>query len=223
MSKHKKPRGTHKGKPTSHKVVRTRRKRKVSSLALAIMLGLSIGPASAYTIKSGDSLTKIAREHDTTVRRLARINNIQNPDLIFAGDRIRLRKSGDVKPKVTALSSSREQRVSRTGIRTSAPTSCEGVPAIGYWSAHTSSSWDININGTSDYGNPVRAAASGTVNETHYWDYSYGYHVVAAGRLYAHLSEIYVKPGQYVSRCQVIGRVGMTGNASGPHLHYEIR
>ncbi len=41
--------------------------------------------------------------------------------------------------------------------------------------------------------------------------------------LYAHLSEVYVKKGEYVKRGQVIGRMGDTGNAYGVHLHFEVQ
>jgi murein DD-endopeptidase MepM/ murein hydrolase activator NlpD len=41
--------------------------------------------------------------------------------------------------------------------------------------------------------------------------------------LYAHLSTILVDPGAPVARGTVVGLVGRTGNASGPHLHLEVR
>jgi murein DD-endopeptidase MepM/ murein hydrolase activator NlpD len=41
--------------------------------------------------------------------------------------------------------------------------------------------------------------------------------------LYAHLSEIFVKPGEFIQQGTVIGRLGSTGASTGPHLHFEFR
>ena len=49
-------------------------------------------------------------------------------------------------------------------------------------------------------------------------DHGNGFHTV-----YGHLSAVMVKTGQVVAQGQVIGLMGATGRASGPHLHFEIR
>ena len=49
-------------------------------------------------------------------------------------------------------------------------------------------------------------------------DHGYSYQTV-----YAHLSRIFVKPGQKILRGQIIGYVGNTGKSTSPHLHYEVR
>ena len=41
--------------------------------------------------------------------------------------------------------------------------------------------------------------------------------------VYAHCNKLYVKEGDKISQGQKIGEVGETGNATGPHLHFEIR
>ena len=78
-----------------------------------------------------------------------------------------------------------------------------------------------------DEGTPVGAAAGGTVTRAG-WSGSYGNLVVISHgngveTWYAHCSAIYVNVGQSVSQGQLICAVGETGNATGPHLHLEIR
>ncbi len=83
----------------------------------------------------------------------------------------------------------------------------------------------LDISGTG-YGSKIYATNNGRVKEAGY-HYSYGNHVIINHNngyltLYAHMSRINVKVGQVVARGDVIGYVGMTGVATGPHVHYEI-
>ncbi len=63
------------------------KKKVISSLlASALMLSNAVGAvAGTYTIKWGDTLSEIAEKYGTTYQRLAEINGIKNPDLIYAG------------------------------------------------------------------------------------------------------------------------------------------
>ncbi|HEY7077734.1 MAG TPA: peptidoglycan DD-metalloendopeptidase family protein [Solirubrobacteraceae bacterium] len=86
--------------------------------------------------------------------------------------------------------------------------------------------WHPGLDFPAPRGTSVRAAASGTVIEAG-WNDGYGKDVVLrnAGGVetrYAHLSRILVRPGQFVAVGQRVGRVGATGFATGPHLHFEV-
>ena len=77
-------------------------------------------------------------------------------------------------------------------------------------------------------GEPIYATFDGRVRITTYIRYGYGNLVVirhdnGLETYYAHLSEINVKPNQWVTAGQVIGKGGNTGRSTGSHLHYEIR
>ncbi|MCX6044747.1 MAG: M23 family metallopeptidase [Chloroflexi bacterium] len=77
-------------------------------------------------------------------------------------------------------------------------------------------------------GTPVTAADRGVVIRAGWNNQGYGLFVVIDHKidyvtLYAHLSEVLVQEGDVVAQGQVIGKVGSTGNSTGPHLHFEIR
>jgi len=115
----------------------------------------------------------------------------------------------------------------------------------GYPFASTAGGTHIPHHGVEFYnpsGTPVRAAADGWVvysgddTSTKFspWSGFYGNIVVLVHyrpggpyeklyTLYAHLSKLDVNTGEQVSAGQVIGEVGLTGTASGSHLHFEVR
>lgn len=83
------------------------------------------------------------------------------------------------------------------------------------------------IDISAPYGTPVRATADGNVlDESMGSGYGrqvildHGHDVIS---VYGHLSASAVVAGQHVIRGQVIGYVGRSGRATGPHLHYEVR
>ncbi|MDD2434658.1 MAG: M23 family metallopeptidase [Bacilli bacterium] len=77
------------------------------------------------------------------------------------------------------------------------------------------------------YGSNIYAANNGTIYKAQ-WHNSLGYYIIINHNngyysLYSHLSSIRKgKIGSVVGRGEVIGSMGMTGDATGPHLHYEI-
>jgi murein DD-endopeptidase MepM/ murein hydrolase activator NlpD len=77
-----------------------------------------------------------------------------------------------------------------------------------------------------DYGDPIRAAAAGTVVTAGYdggygnridIDHGNGYHT-----WYCHLARIDVHPGEFVHKAEHIALAGSTGESTGPHLHYQV-
>lgn len=91
---------------------------------------------------------------------------------------------------------------------------------------------------TADYGTPVKAIATGKVLYAEFdgtttegddsFNSGYGNKIEivnADGRrvVYAHLSEIFVKPGDVVKVGAIIGKTGCSGGSRVPHLHVEIR
>jgi murein DD-endopeptidase MepM/ murein hydrolase activator NlpD len=96
-------------------------------------------------------------------------------------------------------------------------------PFLQTWRAHK------GVDFAAPSGTPVHAAASGKVTVAG-WQGGYGkvvmlQHAGPYSTVYGHLSRFApgVKPGSHVSQGDVIGFVGMTGWATGPHLHYEFR
>ncbi len=104
------------------------------------------------------------------------------------------------------------------------------VPNYNYvsrWMSSAHKGADICAN----YGTPIVAADSGAVVTSangagsSYWSYG-NYIIIDHGNgwrtLYAHMSSRAVSAGQTVSKGQVIGYVGQTGRATGPHCHFEM-
>ncbi|KPD32503.1 peptidase M23 [Thermus scotoductus] len=88
--------------------------------------------------------------------------------------------------------------------------------------------YHTGIDLAAPYGTPIVAAKAGQVEVAGWSSMGYGFHVVLDhGRgvetLYAHMSRIAVRAGQWVEAGQVIGYVGSTGWSTGPHLHFEVR
>ena len=97
-------------------------------------------------------------------------------------------------------------------------------PSISGWGFHGGT----DITGGGIHGKPVYATKAGKVITAVTSSTGYGIYVLidhgnGYSSLYAHMSARYVNTGDTVKKGQMIGRVGSTGNSTGPHLHFEIR
>ncbi len=77
-------------------------------------------------------------------------------------------------------------------------------------------------------GTPIYAAKAGQVATAGWSRGGFGLHVIldhgaSHETVYAHMSRVAVRPGEWVERGEIIGYVGSTGWSTGPHLHFEVR
>jgi len=84
--------------------------------------------------------------------------------------------------------------------------------------------WDLEM----DIGDTLRSAFNGVVRYAQYNNGGYGNcvmvrHLNGLESLYAHLSKLDCKPGDFLRAGELIGLAGSTGRSSGPHLHWEFR
>lgn len=91
-------------------------------------------------------------------------------------------------------------------------------------------SWHSGIDFGAPYGAAIHAVGAGVVIGAGYLADEEGYgqivliqHSPGVVTAYAHTSTLLVRPGEHVVAGQVIARVGATGYATGPHLHFEVR
>lgn len=96
-----------------------------------------------------------------------------------------------------------------------------GVPGR-YWA----SGYHTGVDYAAPHGAPVVAAADGVVTSTG-WNGAYGnqvkiQHEDGTTTTYAHMSSINVSVGQSVRAGDQVGKIGSTGNSTGPHLHFEL-
>lgn len=101
------------------------------------------------------------------------------------------------------------------------------LPVVGLLSKKFSEDEEhLGVDFSAQQGNPVYATGSGSVEFAGYKE-DLGNNVIIDHKngyksTYSHLKEIRVRKGWSVSKGNVIGTIGSTGNTSGNHLHYEI-
>ncbi|MEX5411990.1 peptidoglycan DD-metalloendopeptidase family protein [Atlantibacter hermannii] len=212
------------------------------SLVIALLIAGCSGNKSSdpgsysgavYTVKRGDTLYRISRMTGTSVKELARLNNISAPYTIEVGQRLKV--NGSTK----TASSSRKSSGKTAGVTPSSAVPQSSWPPVGHrcWRWPTSgkvilpySSADggnkgIDIAGSR--GQPVVASGAGTVVYVGNQLRGYGNLIMIKHgedyiTAYAHNETLLVNNGQKVKAGEKIATMGSSG-ADGVQLHFQIR
>ena len=180
-----------------------------------------------YTIKKGDTLASVAKRYKADAAEIASYNGI---DALLVGDEI-LIPNGEI----PAAPSSPSKGIGAELAHNVGPAGT--AEQIGYYlrplvgGIRTQGVHGYNaVDLAAPVGTPVLSSAAGDiiVAKEGGWNGGYGSYVViqhnnGAQTLYSHMSKVIVGVGQVVVQGQVIGYVGATGKATGPHVHFEIR
>lgn len=191
------------------------------------------------TVKAGDTLASIATSNRVEPAEIVETNGLTDETLVLGQVLILPGARGEAipTPKPTKRPTVRVATVSRpTTTRTTTRTTVKppprysggafAWPAAGYISQYFHYGHPaLDIAG--DYGTPIRAAAAGKVLFAGWKSNGGGYQVwIAHGSglytTYNHMASVAVSRGASVGRGAFIGRMGASGWATGPHLHFEV-
>jgi murein DD-endopeptidase MepM/ murein hydrolase activator NlpD len=197
----------------------------------------------SYTVKSGDTLSGIATAQEipggwTNLYAANKSVVGSDPNLIYPKQNLTLPGTSTAEaPKAAPKSAPKVSETPAPAKEAAQETSGWVSPVQGsvstVWNAKGpmwSSGRHTGVDFHATTGTAVKAAHKGTVIKAGHGG-SYGNeiivkHVTTFGTYftqYAHLSSIVVSVGETVSTGALIGRVGATGNTTGPHLHFEVR
>lgn len=187
-----------------------------------------------HKVTSGETVASIAKKFSADADDIAFFNGITADGALKVGDELIIPGGELPKTSTSAKKTAIKQGGSLSSVKSSSSKSSAGA---GYYThpvpgsrvtqgIHGSNAVDLGA----PKGTPVYAAAAGTVivSRVGGWNGGYGnYVVISHGNgtqtLYSHLATDSVSVGEKVSKGQKIGTVGMTGQATGYHLHFEIR
>jgi murein DD-endopeptidase MepM/ murein hydrolase activator NlpD len=161
----------------------------------------------------------IAAQYGLNVASIENANRNKNPNCLNIGDRLNI-------PQRSSAASLQASGSSR-GISFSGFFSWPITGTITSTFGWRKSGFHHGLDIANQLGTPIKAAAAGTIIFAG-WKNIYGrtviiQHTDGKCTLYAHTQKILVKENQRVTRGQVIAKVGVSGNTTGPHLHFEVR
>lgn len=181
--------------------------------------------ATSHRVQPGDTLSSIALKYGVTVHSLAVANGISNPSRIYIGQVLSI-------PSAQAGTNSVRYASVGDGLCVGVQPTQSGTgyfirPTHGYYLTQPFLPWHAGVDLAVNLGTDVYAADGGTVVFAGWNPAGYGNLIVLDHgngwrTYYAHLSEVDVSCGQWIPRGSIIGKVGSTGNSTGPHLHFEM-
>ncbi|HKY31719.1 MAG TPA: LysM peptidoglycan-binding domain-containing M23 family metallopeptidase [Candidatus Polarisedimenticolia bacterium] len=196
-------------------------RRAILALALALVVPAPVAAHElTHVVERGQTLSSIARRYGLTVRRIAAANGIADPSRLAAGRRLVIpHRPSRPSPASPALPAPLLGEASFWPVR---------GPILSGFAAPRGGRRHKGVDIKSEEGSPVAAAAAGVVQRVEESFGTYGRLVTLdhGGGLvsyYGHNARNLVQPGQRVSAGDVIALVGRSGNASTPHLHFEVR
>jgi lipoprotein NlpD len=185
-----------------------------------------------HVVRPGENLYRISLYYGVPVERVVRSNRIADVHALEVGQQLRIPGARRGAPRSAlapplaseASAASRQVALHDTGL-------AFAWPLRGRVSSHFGSRGRGHHEGIdipAREGSPVVAAEAGRVIHSGGQLGDYGNVVIVkhAGRyatVYAHNRRNLVRKGEFVEKGQAIAQVGDTGNASAPHLHFEIR
>lgn len=181
-------------------------------------------PETEYRLKSGDNLWSLSRKHGINVQMLMAYNGITRPEQLQIGQVIRIPAEGESEETVVPVLAMARTSLSSRGL------GALFLPVVGTISSQfgwRKSGFHHGTDIAAKTGTPIKAAEAGTISFAG-WRSIYGQMVIIdhgneIQTVYGHTSKILVHEGQQVIQGQVIAKVGSTGRATGPHLHFEVR
>lgn len=202
------------------------RPNRIHILILVVLLAVGCTPTivdysvRVHVVQAGDTLQMVAWRYGLDTRDLARWNQLENPDLIFVGQRLILMPTGGAQVAVAPPA----RRPSSTLLTPNWRWPVQG-PLVSPFRSGSTESNGIGIGG--EIGQDVRAAAPGQVVYAGDRLLGYGQLVLIEHNdtylsAYGHNDQLVVTEGDVVEQGQVIANMGM-GPGQKPQLHFEIR
>jgi murein DD-endopeptidase MepM/ murein hydrolase activator NlpD len=178
------------------------------------------GRQVAVVVSDGETLWDLARTYGVSVDAIVEVNALPNGDLVRSGQRLVI--PGDAADIPRRVTSKRAQAVS---IAQNFVWPARGLLTSRFGWRRRQHHNGIDI--AAPAGTPMYAAKAGRVLYAG-WFYAYGLAVIllhgdGVSTIYGHASKLLVRTGDVVEAGHLIGLVGSTGDATGPHLHFEIR